>query len=431
MNSAWLSLLVLVVALVASCVSEMNVGILAIVGAWLVGASMGLRVEQIVAGFPSGLFVTLVGLTLLFAQAEENGTLGRVAERAVRLCRGNVTVVPLMFFVLTAAVSSIGPGNVAATALMAPLAMAVAGRMGISPFVMTIMVADGASAGSLSPVSTVGVIVNTLVLKLGLPAAQWSMFLNNFLVHMVVAGGGYLLFGGIRRSRRLESQRGLDAGTAAPRSTETAVGESGVGTPLPFDRRHRVTLAVIAAMAFCAVVFGVNVGMAACAGVLVMTMTRSADESAAIRRMPWKVILMVTGVTVLVALLEKAGGSDLFASILARMATPVTSTLVVAFFTGLISIYSSTSGVVLPAFIPMVPGLIAKIGGGDPMALIYSMNSAGHLVDVSPLSTLGALCLAAAPAGTDGRRLFNQLMAWGLSMSVVGALVCWLVFGLL
>lgn len=65
------------------------------------------------------------------------------------------------------------------------------------------------------------------------------------------------------------------------------------------------------------------------------------------------------------------------------------------------------------------------------MALIYSMNSAGHLVDVSPLSTLGALCLAAAPAGTDGRRLFNQLMAWGLSMSVVGALVCWLVFGLL
>ena len=86
---------------------------------------------------------------------------------------------------------------------------------------------------------------------------------------------------------------------------------------------------------------------------------------------------------------------------------------------------------VLPALIPTVPGLIEKMGGGDSMAIISSMNSAGHLVDVSPLSTLGALCLAAAPAGTDTRRLFNQLMAWGLSMSVVGAIVCWVFFGLL
>jgi len=104
---------------------------------------------------------------------------------------------------------------------------------------------------------------------------------------------------------------------------------------------------------------------------------------------------------------------------------------VTAFFTGLISIDSSTTGVVLPALLPTVPGLIQKMGGGDPMAIISSMNSGGHLVDVSPLSTLGALCLAAAPAGTDTRRLFNQLMAWGLSMSVVGAIVCWVFFSLL
>jgi hypothetical protein len=86
---------------------------------------------------------------------------------------------------------------------------------------------------------------------------------------------------------------------------------------------------------------------------------------------------------------------------------------------------------VLPALLPTVPGLIQKMGGGDAMAIISSMNSAGHLVDVSPLSTLGALCLAAAPAGTNTRQLFNQLMAWGLSMTIVGAVVCWIVFGLL
>jgi hypothetical protein len=52
----------------------------------------------------------------------------------------------------------------------------------------------------------------------------------------------------------------------------------------------------------------------------------------------------------------------------------------------------------------------------------------GHLVDLSPLSTIGALCLAALPVQTDAPRVFNQLLMWGLSMTVVGAVICWLLF---
>jgi hypothetical protein len=78
-----------------------------------------------------------------------------------------------------------------------------------------------------------------------------------------------------------------------------------------------------------------------------------------------------------------------------------------------------------------VPGLVERLGGGDPIAIASSMNVAGHLVDVSPLSTIGALCVACAPKSEDTRALFNKLMAWGLSMAVVGALVCWVFFGLL
>jgi hypothetical protein len=55
------------------------------------------------------------------------------------------------------------------------------------------------------------------------------------------------------------------------------------------------------------------------------------------------------------------------------------------------------------------------------------MNVGGHLVDVSPLSTMGALCIASAPV-EDSRALFNKLLAWGLSMAVVGAVFCYVVF---
>ena len=62
------------------------------------------------------------------------------------------------------------------------------------------------------------------------------------------------------------------------------------------------------------------------------------------------------------------------------------------------------------------------------MSIALSMNIGSHLVDVSPLSTIGALCIASAPAGVDTRKLFNALLAWGLSMTVVGALLCLLFF---
>jgi len=124
-------------------------------------------------------------------------------------------------------------------------------------------------------------------------------------------------------------------------------------------------------------------------------------------------------------------GMDLFTTILARFSTQTSVTGVMGFVTGLISVYSSSSGVVLPAFMPTIPGLIQKIGGGNPMAIASSVNVGAHLVDASPLSTLGALCIANAAASEDRKALFNKLMIWGLSMSVVGAFVCWVFFGLL
>jgi Mg2+/citrate symporter len=97
---------------------------------------------------------------------------------------------------------------------------------------------------------------------------------------------------------------------------------------------------------------------------------------------------------------------------------------VVGLVTGLVSVYSSTSGVVLPAFLPIVPGLVKGLGGGSPMGVASAMMVGGHLVDSSPLSTIGALCVACASANEDRQRLFNRVLAWGLSMAVVGAILC-------
>ena len=79
---------------------------------------------------------------------------------AAALRRGNVGVMPMMFFLLSFVLASIGPGNIASTAIIAPMGMAVAGQVGIPAFLMAIMIGNGANAGSLSPIAPTGVIVN-------------------------------------------------------------------------------------------------------------------------------------------------------------------------------------------------------------------------------------------------------------------------------
>jgi Na+/H+ antiporter NhaD/arsenite permease-like protein len=422
---AAVSVLALAVAVAVSCFTRINVGVLAVALAWVVGVYVGgLPVNQVMAGFPTQLFLTLVGVTLLFTLAQSNGSLDRLAHHAVRGCRGHRGVLPIMFFVLAAALASLGPGNIATAALIAPTAMMTAGRVGVPLFLMAIMVGNGANAGSLSPFAPTGIIVNGIMSRIGLPGHEAQTYLYNLLAHTAVAFGGYFLLGGLKLFGRGARTA---AAVPAPAGHENPVNPENHASVQAFEPRHILTLSVIAALILSVLFFDVNVGMGAFLASVILVLAGAADDKDAIKRMPWNVIVMVSGVTVLIAVLEKAQGIDLMVSLVSQFSSAETVTGIVAFLIGLISAYSSTSGVVLPAFLPMVPGLAQQLGGVNPLSIAASMNVGGHLVDVSPLSTIGALCIASAPTD-DSRTLFNQLLAWGLSMSVVGGVVCWLLF---
>jgi Na+/H+ antiporter NhaD/arsenite permease-like protein len=312
-----------------------------------------------------------------------------------------------MFFVLAGTIASLGPGNVATAAMLAPMAMAVAARAAIPMFLMAIMVGNGAQSGALSPFAPTGIIVNGLMDKIGLADYEWRTYWTNLVAHAAVAFAGYFAFGGWR----LFTRRYVGAA------------EDGGGEGL--TRAHKTTLGVVSAVLVAVLFLGANIGMAAFAGAVLLATLRVADHDQAIRRMPWTPILMVSGVSVLVALLEKTGGLELFSALLAQLATAQSVTGVIAFVTGVISVYSSTSGVVLPAFLPTVPGLVERLGG-DPFGIASSMNIGAHLVDMSPLSTTGAMCIAGIAVGEEVRPTYNKLLAWGLGMTVVGAVGCYI-----
>jgi len=408
MTPAYWSILALLVAIIASCVTEWNIGVLAASLAWAVGVHFGgLTPNQVMAGFPTTLFLTLAGTTLLFGQVASNGTLEHIASRVTWLCRGNVGLFPIAFFLFAILISTSGTGNISTMVVLAPMAMAVAGRTGIPPILMAIMTANGVNAGNLSPFTPTGIVVRESLAKAGITGVEWKTWAVMAGVHALVAAGAFVVFGGVK----LFSKRDGD-GSSLAEALET---------------KHYVTLAVVLIWMASVMYFAAPVGLSAFAASVVLTALRLADHSDPVRKMPWNVIIMICGVTMLISVLEKTQGLDLFTDWIARISTKGTVNAVVAFITGIVSSYSSTSGVVIPTFVPIAPGLATRLGIADPLPIAWAISIGAHLVDVSPLSTLGALSLAAAPEGTNTRTMFNQLMAWGFAMAPVGALICWLV----
>ncbi|MEX0715286.1 MAG: SLC13 family permease [Planctomycetaceae bacterium] len=427
MDLATLSLLALAAIVLLSCVTRVNIGLLALSLAWVIGTYVAPRYgydydARTVAGFfPVDLFVKLAGVTLLFSIAQRNGTLQLVTTTGLRACRGKNALVPFMFFILACGLSASGAGNIPSVALLASSAMLAGRQAGISPLVMTLMVAHGSIAGNLSPLTPMGIIAEKNLAELGLVGYSGYTFGMNFAANALVALLGYVLFRGWRLAPPDASSE-IDAATSSPVSPASTDDNTALDAPRAF------TLVLLALLIVGVIRFGVDIGFAGFAASALLVVTGCGDDRAAIRDMPWSVILMVCGVTVLVALCEKTGGLDLFSALIARVATAETISAWMAGSTGLISVFSSTSGVVMPTFLPTVAGVAERVGSDDLLGIATSVNIGSNLVDVSSLSTLGALCVAAVPNEAARRKLFRQALVWGLSMSLVAAALCWAVF---
>ena len=408
MSIAILALLALIAIIAISAIrTDLNTGVLAVALAYIVGVYFaGLSVSVVSTYLPEQLVLTLVGITLMFGMAQQNGTLDRLAGFAIKAARGNPALLPFIFFGLTFILSAIGPGNIAAVALLAPIGMTVAVNSGVSPLVMSIMICTGSNAGAFSPIALTGVINAGLMSQIGIshPSTTLQIFLIVAALQSVSALAGYLVFGGYRICSRPGTGRALEDSPVQP-----------------MESMHIITLLAILALVIGVVVFNIAVVVGAFVLAGLLALFKIGDVEVGLQQLPWGVISLVAGISILVGLLETTGSLDLATQVIASYSSSGTVSAVLAFITGLVSIYSSSSGVVMPTFIPLLPGLIQALGGGNLTEMVIAVDVGSHLVDVSPLSTLGALCLAAVPASVNKSDLFKHLLFWGVSMSVVGA----------
>jgi di/tricarboxylate transporter len=436
MSNELISILVLVAIFVLGTTLPLNMGVLGIVAAFVVGTAMGVSEDDIFLGFPGDLFVILVGVTYLFAIANNNGTVNWLIHAAIRAVDGRTVAIPWVFFLVTAALTASGAVVPGAVAIIAPIALGFALTYGINPVLMGLMVINGATAGGFSPISVFGSIVNGVVEREALAENAMLLFVSSFVFNFTLSVVVFFMFGG-RKLLHKRVETGESAGRFERRKEEEAAATGDrpmaggsaatfdAGEMPDLDRDKVATLIGIATLIIVALVFEVDVGFVALSIALVLSLISPQATKDAVSKVAWPTVLLICGIVMYVTLLENLGTIDWLGEQVTHIGAPLLAALVICYIGGAVSAFASTTGI-LGALIPLaVPFL--ETGAVGAVGLIIALSISSSVVDSSPFSTSGALTVANTP---EEKRdyVFKRLMQWGMSMVLIAPPIAWLVF---
>ncbi|MDL5158680.1 SLC13 family permease [Actinomycetospora termitidis] len=420
------SIVVLMVMFVIATVLPVNLGALGFVAAAGVGVLVGgLSLDDSLAGFPTDLFLILVGLMFLFGIAQQNGTIDRLVEWSMRLVRGHLVAAPWIFFTLATVFSAIGA--LFAVAIVAPLAMPFARRYRIDLLLMGMMVVHGSLAGAFSPISVYGVVVNGLVAGTALPSSPLTLFLVPLAFNVLVAAVVFVLLGG-RDLVGVRSHHVEEEDEEPPADSDVSV-PGGVGVRERTRAGTRVTypqvltLAAIVVLAVGTVGFGLDVGVLAMSLAVVLGILSPAGNAEALKGISWSTVLLVCGVITYVGVLQEVGTTELVGQGIVALGVPLVVALLLLYLGGVLSAFASSAGIIgvaIPLALPfLLQGSVSAIG------MVAALAVATTIVDVSPFSTNGALVLASTPEDVDRDAFYRRMLVYAGSVVVAGPLLAW------
>ncbi|MGO3246792.1 MAG: SLC13 family permease, partial [Brevibacterium aurantiacum] len=428
MSAELICVIVLGLMFVIGTWRDINMGLLGFVAAAGVGGLVLHQApEEFLAGFPVDLFLALVGLTYLFGFAQNNGVIEVIVHWCVRLVGGRTSLMPWIFFALTAILIALGA--LFAVAIIAPLALSFARKHRINQFMVGLLVVHGALAGAFSPISVYGIFINDYLAKNGLTPTPLSLFLAPLIFNLIFALVVYFVLHR-RPGLRAEADDALSAETKSPDSGSPEIQSPGTGNSavktdtVRLTRSQVPTLIGLIAMALSVLIFSWDVGIVTITIAIVLTFINPAAGKAAMTKVSWSVVILITGVLTYISVLQAAGTVEWVSAGISAIGIPLLAALLLFYMSGLISALASSLaiiGVVIALAVPFLESGDVHVGG-----FVAALAIAATIVDISPFSTNGAMLLANVHS-TIRDRYYKQMIGYAGLMCLIGPGLAWVV----
>jgi len=412
-----LSLVVFLVLIILAFIRKINMGVLAFGAAMILGRVIGISDKAIIGGFNSSLFVTLVGITLLFAAVNSTKAFELVSNKIIRLVGKRVWVLPIVSYLLGFILSVIGPGAVAPTTLVVTLAVSIAVSSGYNPIMMAVIGVLGLMGGRAAAYTPEGVLVTSLAQVQGLTSGViLPVFAFSLITTILMAIALYVVYKGYK-----VKQPDLTFVPAETGASKNQSGSTFVAIEENASKNQIIALFSVACMLVAVVIFKLNVGFVSFLIASVLFFFNIADDNTSIKYIPWGTIIMIAGVGILMSVVTEAGGIALLTEQLSKVMNSTTVAPLAGISAGLMSLVASGLGVVYPTMIPMASELVSNVGGGNAVSVIAAIVAGGSLAGLSPMSTAGALTLGTMATLKDDmtkeeqNRSFLQLIIIAIS----------------
>ncbi|MHA6969171.1 SLC13 family permease [Glutamicibacter bergerei] len=401
-------LVVLVIMFIVATKWPVNIGVMGLVAAFGIGYFMlGMSDKEILADFPASIVLTIIGVTYFFSMAQHNGTIDIIVRNCVLLVRGKTMLLPWVFFLVAAALTSLGTFSPAAVALLAPAAIGFAYESRINPLLMGAFIINGAHAGGFSPLSVSGVLVHDIALENGFPISPIALFVASFVINLILSVltvAVFALLGKIREGDGVANSDLDDTRSTRPRGQQI------------------YTLLLIGAMLVCALGFGLPIGFVALSAGLLLALLNIKDQHKFVAGISWSTVLLVAGMITYVSLLTHVGVIDTLAHKALALGAPILIALVLCYVIGVGSAFASSTAL-LAAFIPLA-GPLLSLSSLSATGTVAAIAIAATVVDVSPFSTAGALVVANVKE-IHRQRVYRQLMMYAGAVVLVAPALAW------
>ena len=401
----------LVAAIVLGFTKRLNVGVVAMGFGFMLILMVGLPPKLIFSAFPSKLFLTLLGTMFFFALLQENGTLELLAKKIISLVGHRVYLIPIIIYLVSYVLSAAGPGAISVQSVTIIFAVSLAIQLQVSPILLASLAILGAVGGTASPIALTGIIVGDLTAHMGLGNIDVPLLIGVTIVNFFCAVAIYVYYGGYKLIL----------------SDEVSLGKSE-----SFNGKQIWSIILLVIMVVAVVGAKMDVGLVCFTLAVMLLFVDGADSNKGMKLIPWGVLVLIVGVSILMSLTKATGGIDLLSKGLASLMNDYTAIPLMGLSAGIMSWFSSANGVVMPTLIPTVPGIIESLGGNvSSIEMIVAIAAGSTVAGISPLSTGGSLVLASYIQGTSAdtqveRKLFAKLFV----VSFVCVLICVLSIGL-
>lgn len=417
-----LMLMALAVSIGLGYKTKINIGFFTIAFAYLIGCfGMGLKPSEVIELWPVKIFFIILSVTLFYNFALANGALEKLASHLLYKCRKFPQFLPLAIFFAATVIAGLGAGFYTVLAFMAPITLLLCKKTNMNMIIGGMAANYGALAGANFMTSQSGIIFRSLMENTGISsqtAFSYSsgIFILTLIIPIAVLGI-YTLWNRKSNSIVIEDQK-----------------------PEPFDKKQKQSIFLIILMMSIVLVFPIlhlvfpdaktisflnskiDIAFLAITFSLISLLMKLADEKKVIALVPWGTLIMICGVGMLIALGVKLGIITTLSEWLANNVPVWVIPVLLCLISAIMSVFSSTLGVVAPTLFPIVPAL-ALTSGLNPLVLFICIVVGAQSTAISPFSSGGSLIMASAPADIDKTKFFNQLLFKAIPIGVIAALI--------